>query len=411
MSDKPTTFESFFDKKGQKDRQTAAEKREKERAESTALANSSGVAVMGKDGVYVMPYEDINAESYTGNVVSWGRSAEDAEKAEQQRLVDKSKMPWVEKYRPENLTDVISHQNIVSTLDKLIEKGSLPHLLFYGPPGTGKTSSALAVARKLNGAKYFKRMVLELNASDDRGIDTVRDKIKEFASARQLLQGGTKLIILDEADSMTRTAQFALRRVMEMYTKTTRFVIIANYVNKIIPALQSRCTLFRFGPLDKPSLMKHLVHVATAENLPYDTPALEAVVRLSRGDMRNCLNIMQACHAAYGKISEELVYQCTGAPAPADVQRALDAMMTLDYARAYAMLQELQREKGLSLIDILQTLHALVLRMNMPENSLAFLLPQLADVERALTQGANEGLQLGAMVGAFTIARQLMVNQ
>ena len=153
------------------------------------------------------PHEDINSASFRGDTVSWGRSATEVDALESERLAVKARMPWTEKYRPESLTDVISHGNILTTLDALIGRGALPHLLFYGPPGTGKTSTALAVARRLNGAKEMRRMVLELNASDDRGIDTVRDKIKEFASSRQLFQGGTKLVILDEVRSITQQQQ------------------------------------------------------------------------------------------------------------------------------------------------------------------------------------------------------------
>jgi replication factor C subunit 3/5 len=255
-------------------------------------------------------------------------------------------------------------------------------------------------------------MVLELNASDDRGIDTVRDKIKEFASANLLLQGqgGLKLVILDEADSMTRTAQFALRRVMEQYTRTTRFVIIANYANKIIPALQSRCTSFRFAPLDPAALRAHLADVATREQLPCTPEGLDSVVRLSRGDMRNCLNLMQACQAAYGRVEQPGVYLCTGAPDPADVQAVLDVLMTKSCVDATDALHQLQRSKGLSLVDLSQALHASLLRASMPDRALAFLLPRLADIERALTVGAGEALQVSALVGAFVVARQIMVN-
>jgi SpoVK/Ycf46/Vps4 family AAA+-type ATPase len=190
------SFAQFFDPKAQAQRQADAEKRMKEAddAASALIAGSS----KDKNGVYHMPHENINGDSFRGDTVAWGKSSAEIDTLEEERLAVKARMPWTEKYRPESLTDVISHENILTTLDALIARGSLPHLLFYGPPGTGKTSTALAVARRLNGAKEMRRMVLELNASDDRGIDTVRDKIKEFASSRQLFQGGTKLIILDE---------------------------------------------------------------------------------------------------------------------------------------------------------------------------------------------------------------------
>ncbi|THG04725.1 hypothetical protein TEA_013616 [Camellia sinensis var. sinensis] len=178
--------------------------------------------------------------------------------------------PWVEKYRPQSLSDVAAHRDIVDTIDRLTSENKLPHLLLYGPPGTGKTSTILAVARKLYGSQMH-NMVLELNASDDRGIDVVRQQIQDFASTQSFSFGAksaVKLVLLDEADAMTKDAQFALRRVIEKYTKNTRFSLICNHVNKIIPALQSRCTRFRFAPLDAIHVSERLKHVIQAEEQP-----------------------------------------------------------------------------------------------------------------------------------------------
>lgn len=176
----------------------------------------------------------------------------------------------VEKYRPATLSDLVSHKDITSTVTRFIEKNRLPHLLFYGPPGTGKTSTILAMARKIYGPDKWKNNVLELNASDERGIDVVREQVKSFASTRNVFSGSTapggyKLIVLDEADAMTTAAQGALRRVIEQYTKNVRFCIICNYVNKIIPAIQSRCTRFRFNPLELDQVDSRLQHVIENE--------------------------------------------------------------------------------------------------------------------------------------------------
>jgi replication factor C subunit 3/5 len=182
----------------------------------------------------------------------------------------------------------------------------LPHLLLYGPPGTGKTSTILALARRIYGSKNMRQMVLELNASDDRGIDVVREQIKTFASTKQIFTNnssstsiaGYKLIILDEADAMTSTAQMALRRIMEKYTANTRFCIIANYTHKLSPALLSRCTRFRFSPLKERDIRVLVDKVITEENIQITGEATDALVRLSKGDMRRALNVLQACHAS-----------------------------------------------------------------------------------------------------------------
>lgn len=217
-------------------------------------------------------------------------------------------LPWVEKYRPETLDDVSGHQDILATINKFVDSNRLPHLLLYGPPGTGKTSTILALARRIYGEQNVRQMVLELNASDDRGIDVVREQIKTFASTKQIftMGGGArasgmasfKLIILDEADAMTNTAQMALRRIMEKYTANTRFCIIANYTHKLSPALLSRCTRFRFSPLKENDIRVLVDKVIVEENVKISADATDALVRLSKGDMRRALNVLQACQAS-----------------------------------------------------------------------------------------------------------------
>ncbi|KAI4240379.1 MAG: hypothetical protein LQ352_007651, partial [Teloschistes flavicans] len=217
-------------------------------------------------------------------------------------------LPWVEKYRPETLDDVSGHQDILATINKFVDSNRLPHLLLYGPPGTGKTSTILALARRIYGSKNMRQMVLELNASDDRGIDVVREQIKTFASTKQIFTTAPtadstsirsfKLIILDEADAMTSTAQMALRRIMEKYTANTRFCIIANYTHKLSPALLSRCTRFRFSPLKEADIRQLVDHVIENEHIKIQEEATASLVRLSKGDMRRALNVLQACHAS-----------------------------------------------------------------------------------------------------------------
>ena len=220
-------------------------------------------------------------------------------------------LPWVEKYRPAALQELISHEDIIKTIRRFISEEKLPHLLFYGPPGTGKTSTILACAKELYSAKEFNSMVLELNASDDRGINVVRGQILNFASTRTIFNSGFKLVILDEADAMTQDAQNALRRIIEKFTDNVRFCLICNYLSKIIPALQSRCTRFRFGPLDPEQIMPRLVHVCEEESVEVTDDGKEALMRLSQGDMRKVLNILQSCAMAFdNKVNEDNVYTC-----------------------------------------------------------------------------------------------------
>ena len=227
-------------------------------------------------------------------------------------------LPWVEKYRPSSLDDVLAHQHIISTINHLVESNSLPHLLFYGPPGTGKTSTILAVAQRLFG-KATSSMVLEINASDDNGINIIRDQIKNFASTQKLFSKGIKLIILDEADNLSSDAQSALRRVIEKYSSHTRFCLICNYVSKIIPAIQSRCTRFRFAPLEHKHMTNRISEIAKLENCTVTADGLDALLKLSQGDMRRILNIMQACVMAFPTVNADSVYNCTGKPHPEDV--------------------------------------------------------------------------------------------
>ncbi|KAH6561915.1 hypothetical protein BASA60_002674 [Batrachochytrium salamandrivorans] len=312
-------------------------------------------------------------------------------------------LPWVEKYRPAQLDELISHKDIISTIVRFIDENKLPHLLLYGPPGTGKTSTILACARRLYGEK-FRSMILELNASDDRGIDVVREQIKNFASTRKLFSSGFKLIILDEADAMTQTAQNALRRVIEQYTKNVRFCLICNYVGKIIPALQSRCTRFRFAPLASEQISDRITHIINSESMNITASGREAVLKLSKGDMRRALNILQAVHTGYPEANEETIYSCTGSPLPADIDQIIAWLFNMDYTNSFQSIKMLKHEKGLALADLLSELTLSLAKIELPTLSRIFLMEKLADIEYNINAGCNEDIQLGAMVGAFRLS-------
>ncbi|XP_075219941.1 replication factor C subunit RfC3 isoform X2 [Lycorma delicatula] len=311
----------------------------------------------------------------------------------------------VEKYRPSKLDELISHDDIIRTINKFINEDQLPHLLFYGPPGTGKTSTILACARQLYPSAQFNSMVLELNASDDRGIGIVRGQILNFASTRTIFKSGFKLIILDEADAMTNDAQNALRRIIEKFTENVRFCLICNYLGKIIPALQSRCTRFRFGPLDPAQILPRLEHVIKEENVKVTEDGKKALMQLSQGDMRKVLNVLQSTATAFPEVNEENVYTCVGHPLKSDIRNILQWLLNHDFKTAYTSIKELKLAKGLALQDILTELHLLLHRVSLPPETLIDLLIKLAEIEYRLLSGTSENLQLSALVSAFSLAR------
>ena len=264
-------------------------------------------------------------------------------------------------------------------------------------------------------------MTLELNASDARGIDVVRNEIKEFAGTQQLFHRGVKLIILDEADAMTSDAQFALRRVIEKYTKNARFCLICNYVSKIIPALQSRCTRFRFAPLQSHQIEGRLEEVAQMEQLTMTNAGKQAILRLSGGDMRRVLNLLQSTamsHTTEWNIHDETttessnvideadVYLTSGSPLPQDIDQIMEWLMKESFAGAYQKVVHLCTSKGYALTDVLQDLTAKLLTMEFDSILLGRLLDGMSQVEYRLASGTDEKIQIASLVGVFVQSRQ-----
>ena len=357
----------------------------------------------------------------------------------------KKNIMWVEKYRPTKLADVAAHKDIIDTIGRLTSQDRLPHLLLYGPPGTGKTSTILAVAKELYGPQ-FSQMTLELNASDgaspidpaisknkpttpphrsshthvfpspprtDRGIDVVRNEISAFASTMRFgANAGFKLIILDECDSMTKDAQFALRRIIEKYTKHTRFCLIGNYVSKVIPALQSRCTRFRFAPLGPESVKERVQFVVAQEQLSITDDAVDAVTKLGAGDMRRTLNILQSSFLSKegdGPIEANSVYATTGQPRPEDIEAIAGVLLNSNFKEAVEKVAAIKQERGLALADIVRLLVEYVFRLHMPQLARANLVSAMADVEHRLAYVTHERMQLMALVGAFAAAKEAIV--
>uniref|UniRef100_A0A6C0ABT5 AAA+ ATPase domain-containing protein n=1 Tax=viral metagenome TaxID=1070528 RepID=A0A6C0ABT5_9ZZZZ len=270
-------------------------------------------------------------------------------------------LPWIEKYRPKQLSDIASHEKIMGSLKVFIQDESLPHILFYGPPGTGKTSTIQAYARQIYGDSYS-FMVMEINASEDRGIDLVRNKIKQFASSTnyfQKLSGGDqkyKLIILDEVDAMTEDAQSILRYVMDNYVGNTRFCLICNYIKNIDEALQSRCTCFRFSPIPDKEMTKIIKKISEKENLTITKSGIDSLIKISNGDLRKVLNNLQSLGMIYDKITESKIDKCFGYPSKDQIGNILQYLTNSSIEESYNEIENLIKEHGLSLSDIINEL-------------------------------------------------------
>jgi len=326
-------------------------------------------------------------------------------------LAGEASESWVEKYRPSTLDEIVSHQDIINTIKRFLSQNRLPHLLFYGPPGTGKTTTIQAIARQIYGTKSLGSMVLELNASDDRGIGIVRNEILSFAGTRTIFSSRFKLVILDEADAMTQDAQNALRRIMEKYTENTRFCLICNYLSKIIPAIQSRCTRFRFGPLPNNLIMPRLEHLIQEEKINVTEDGKKALVDLAGGDMRKVLNVLQSASMAFKKVNEEAIYLCCGHPLRRDIQHILECLISGTYVECYKDIMEIKTKKGLALQDIITQIHLFVLKIDFPLKIKIGVLEKLADIELHLANGGTEKINVSALVAAFEPVRVYSRNQ
>ncbi|KAM0682084.1 Subunit of heteropentameric Replication factor C (RF-C) [Mitosporidium daphniae] len=319
-------------------------------------------------------------------------------------------LPWVEKYRPSSMEDMAQQGSSLKTISTLIESGRLPHLLFYGPPGTGKTTAVQAIIRRLFGS-LCESNVLELNASDERGIDVVRNQIKSFVSSRNMFRDSNcslKIVILDEADAMTNAAQDALRRIIEKYVQHARFFIICNDIGKVSGAIQSRCMLFRFAPLLPEQMMHRLEHVIESEKLTVTSDGKTAILNLSAGDMRKVFNILQSASASFAIIDEAVVCKCCGVPNSSQICMLLEKLLNSDYFVSYSYLRDMIREKGYCTLDIIRTLSEILLGYDLPPLIFSHLIERLAYLEFSASSGIPECIQIANLVGSFQAARTLL---
>lgn len=304
---------------------------------------------------------------------------------------------WTEKYRPKNLDEVIGQRHVTERLKAYVETKNMPHLLMTGPAGTGKTTCSLAMAREMFGDEW-KGNFIELNASDERGIDVVRGKIKEFARTAPLGNAEFKIIFMDEADALTSDAQAALRRTMEKYSKICRFILSCNYSSKIIDPIQSRCAVFRFKPLSKDDVKGFLMRIVTNENVKIDDEALDALVHVARGDMRRAVNSLQVAASMDKTIDVDTIYQTTGLANPEEVKKMIETALKGNFIAARDKLDEIMIEFGLSGQDIIRQIHSSFFELSIDDREKVMLMDKTGEIEFRIIEGSNERIQLEALL-------------
>ena len=306
-----------------------------------------------------------------------------------------SKMMWVEKYRPSKLSEVVGQEEIIGSIESLLKNSSeMPHLMFSGSAGVGKTTTALCIAREILG-DYLKDNLLELNASDERGINMVREKVKKFSNYAAFADIPFKIIILDEADEMTADAQTALRRTIEDASKICRFILIANNISKIINPIQSRCAVFKFTSIPEKAIISQLKTIAKKEKITADEKGLKAIYDYSEGDLRHAINIMQAA-ASLGKITEANVKASAGLAKTKDVDVVLKLAMDGKISDARDKMIELIKVYGMSESDFLKYINAAVFKSK--KANLAEILEVIAKYDYRILVGANPEIQLSALL-------------
>ena len=315
--------------------------------------------------------------------------------------------PWVEKYRPRRLDDVVNQKGIIRRLKQFIKDESMPHLIFAGPAGTGKTTSALAMVRELYGRKMaVNTTYLELNASDARGINVIRTYIKDFAKAKPPSDISFKILILDEADNMTSAAQQALRRTMEKYTNNCRMILICNYSNKIIPPIQSRCVVFRFSFLNKEDIRGRVKYIAEKEKITLSSDGLNALVEISKGDCRRAINYLQSCGTISKKIDQDIVFRVAGEVPPDKIREILQTALEGQLQFSLKLLKDITREYGLSGVNIIKNIYREIYDLHISEELKIELSKLLAEFEYRLSQGGTEEIQLQALLANIVMLKE-----
>jgi len=311
--------------------------------------------------------------------------------------LNKQSVIWTEKYRPSVFDEIKGQQEIVSKVQAFVEQKNLPHLLFAGPAGVGKSTLALVTAKQMFGPEW-RQNFLELNASDERGIDVVRVKVKDFARTKSIGNVPFKIIFLDECDALTRDAQQALRRTMENYAATCRFILAGNYSSKIIDPIQSRCAMFRFRPLAHEHMLELVNFIVGKESLKVDDAAKNALIEVSGGDCRKLENILQSCASITDNITTEVVYSMASTAQPQEIKDLLSIAIKGDFLLARKQLLDIMLRYGLSGLDVIKQIQREIWELDIDSRQKVFLIDKCGEIEFRLVEGSDEYLQLEALL-------------
>ena len=303
---------------------------------------------------------------------------------------------WTEKYRPKNLDEVVGQKHVTERLKSYVRSGSMPHLLLTGPAGTGKTTCSLALAREFFGDNWRGNFI-ELNASDERGIDVVRGKIKEFARTAPI-GADFKIIFMDEADALTSDAQAALRRTMEKYSGICRFILSCNYSSKIIDPIQSRCAVMRFKPLTQEDIKGYLSRIIDEEAIDIESDALDGLVRIAHGDMRRSVNSLQVAASLGKKVDLDLIYQTAGMANPDAVKKMMETALDGNFMQARSQLDDIMINNGLSGQDIIKQMHSSIFDLTVSDYDKVKMIDKCGEVEFRIVEGSNDRIQLEVFI-------------
>jgi len=310
---------------------------------------------------------------------------------------------WTEKYRPKTFDEVRGQKEIVARVRALVQQKNIPHLLFSGPSGIGKSTLALVIAREMFGEDW-KQNFLELNASDERGIDVVRVKVKDFARTKAFGNVPFKIIFLDECDALTREAQQALRRTMENYAQTARFILSCNYVSKILDPIQSRCVVFKFKPLEKGDIKYIVDNIVEKEGLSVEGDIISALLQVSEGDCRRLENVLQSCASSNKVITEEAVFSMAAIARPEELKTMLETALKGDFLKARTALTDIMLKYALSGLDVVKQIQRELWSLDIEGRKKVQLIEKCGDIEFRLTEGSDDVVQLEALIASVVLA-------